>query len=176
MLQPKTQSAPAGGKLTITPQSLQAKMRLAPAQASQLQRIEVAGMKVMFSPQTRQMLQQAMAGNAPLAQKIGVAVAGLLGLLMKESQNSIPRQLLLPAGILLVAHAAEFLAHAGTPVNDQDVAKAIEIMQAVVMRANGVDSNKLAAIGARGKIPAAAPAGAPPGGMPPSAAQPPMGA
>jgi hypothetical protein len=169
MQQPMSAPASDAPKLTITPKTLQAKMHLSPQQTQQLQRIVIAGMKVMFSPQTRGLLQKALAGDGPIAQKIGLGVAGLLGILMQESQNSIPRQLLVPAGMLLVVHAVEFLDKSGAGAGDQDVSQAIQVMTQAILHAHGVDSNKLAAIGASGKIPqapqgpgAAAPAGGPP--------------
>lgn len=173
-MQPNPMSTPptGGGKLTITPQSLQAKMHLSPQQAQQLQRIVIAGMKVMFSEQTRGLMQKTLAGPAPMAQKIGLGVAGLLGILMKESQNSIPRELLLPAGMLLIVHAAEFLDKSGAGVGDQDVSQAIQIMTTAILHVHGVDANKIAAIGASGKMPAPMGQG---GGAPPMAPPTPQG-
>jgi hypothetical protein len=134
-------SAP-GGK--ITPQSVQAQMHLNPQQQQQVQRIVIAGMKVMFSPQTRELLQQALQAPGDIATKLGQAIAGLMALLVKESQGSIPQQLLIPAGMILLTHAADFLRKAGMQVSDQDVAQAMQVFIETVLHAHGVNPDAVA--------------------------------
>lgn len=133
-------------QISITPQQIQSKLHLTPQQGQQLQRIVVAGMKVMFAQQTRQMLMQALQGNAPIGVKVGQGVAGLLGLLTQESQGSLPKNMLIPAGMILCLHACEFLDQSGAQLGDKDVGVAIEAMQAAVMKVAKIDQGKLAAM------------------------------
>lgn len=176
-------AAPTGpGKLTFTPQSLEAKMHLNPSQQQQLQRIVTAGMKVMFSPQTRAMMQKIVQTPGNVAQKVATSVAGLLGILMKESGNAMPKQLLIPAGVLLIAHAAEFLDRAQMVMTDQDVGTAIQQMTTIVLAQFKMDINKVAAMGASGQVPKRGPTGlmgggggSPPGGQLPPGGQDPTG-
>ena len=130
---------------TLTPQSVAAHMHLNPQQAQQMQRIVIAGMKVMFSPQSHQLVLKSLGGPAPMAQKLGQAIAGLMGLLMKESQNSLPGNLLVPAGMVLLAHAADFLNKSGQPISDQDIGAAMQTFVRAVMGAVGLDPQKVVA-------------------------------
>lgn len=133
-------------QISITPESIVSKMKLSPQQGPQLQRIVVAGMKVMFAPQTRHMLQQALQGSSPIGVKVGQGVAGLLGLLQQESQGSLPKNLLIPAGMVLCVHACEFLDQSGAQLGDKDVGVAIDAMQQAIMRVAKIDPDKLAAM------------------------------
>ena len=152
----------AQGSQALTPQAIEAKMHLTPQQSQQLQRIVVAGKKVMYSPQTHHLMQQQMAAPGPIAQKLGQSIAGLLGILMKESQNSIPPKLLIPAGMVLVADAADFLNKSGSPVAPADIGSAIEIMMRAILGQAKVDPDKMAqAAQAHGAAAQAAPPGAP---------------
>lgn len=134
----------------ITPQAIQAQMHLTPAQAQQLQRIVLAGQKVMFDKQSHKLLLQQLDGPGTMSMKLGQGVAGLMGLLLQESKNSLPPNLIIPAGMILVAHAAEFLRQSGTDLTDQDIAQAVKVMVTAVLHAGGVDADKVAAAGAAG--------------------------
>ena len=140
--------AKGGGKLT--PEALQSKMHLTPQKAQQLDRIVLAGKKVMFSEQSHSMMLDQLKAPGPISQKIGTGVAGLIGLLWQESQHSLDPSLLVPAGVVLCAVVAEFLRGAGQDVSDQEVGIAIETMTHAVLSAGGVDPDKLANAGVRG--------------------------
>lgn len=161
--------APGAGPSTlkITPQSVEQGLHLQPPQVPQLKRIVVAGMKVMFSQQSHGLMVKQLQGPGPIAQKLATGIAGLMGLLMKESQNSIPPQLIIPAAMVLLAHAAEYAAHT-TPVTDQDVGQAMTLMVHMVLKASGLDPAKVQAAGARGMAQAqgGSPAAAQPGAAP----------
>ena len=76
--------------------------------------------------------------------------AGLMGLLWHESRQSLPPELLIPAGMCLVAVAADFLRKGGMEVTDEDVAGGIEALVTALLQAGGVDPEKVAQIGERG--------------------------
>ncbi len=139
------QSAKPKGDLS--PEAIEAKMHLTGKQPEQLKRIVLAGMKVMFDKSTHKLMLDQLNGPGTIAQKIGQGVAGLLAMLWQESKQSLPPQLLIPAGMVLVAHAAKFLRDSGQDISDQDIGQAIEAMTTALLHAGGVDSQKLAAIG-----------------------------
>ena len=166
-------TAPTG---KITPKMIEDKLHLTPQQKPQLQRIVLAGMRVLFSPQTHKLMLKELDGPGTISQKLGQGIAGLMSLLFQESHRSIPPNLLIPAGCVLLAHAADFLRKAGQQVTDQDIASGIETMTTMLMHATGVDPDKVAEIGASGKLPPGRaqpsaqaappePAAAPPQGM-----------
>ena len=140
-----------GGSQKITPQMLEKQMHVNPDQKQQIQRIVVAGMKVMFSPQTHGLMQQVLQSQQPLPQKIGQGVAGLIGLLMKESPGSIPPNLVIPVGVILCAHVADFLRQAGQACPDSVLAQGISIFKNTILQAAGVDPGKVNAMAQQGK-------------------------
>ena len=139
--------APAG---KTSPEAIRAGLHLQPKEAAQLDRIVLAGRKVMFSQQSHKLFLDQLDGPGTLAQKLGQGVAGLMGLLWQESKQSLPPQLLIPAGMVLVSVAADFLRKGGMDVTDQDVAGGIEALVTALLQAGGVDPDKVAEIGARG--------------------------
>ena len=157
---PKPDNAKPNGK--ITPESIRSQLHLSGNQGAQLDRIVLAGKKVMFDKSTHQLMLQQMDGDGPMPEKLGKGVAGLMGLLWQESKQSLPPQLLIPAGMVLVAVAANFLQQAGEQITDQDIGSGIEVMVSAMLQTSGVDPNKVAEIGASAgqggeKMPAAQP-------------------
>jgi hypothetical protein len=145
----------------LSPDSLRAQMKVQGPQGEQLDRIVLAGKKVMFSEQSHELVMQQLQGPGELRDKIGQGVAGLLGLLMQESNNSLPPELLIPAGLILVAEAVRFLREAGQDVSDEDVGGSMAVLVSSLMRAGGVDPEKAKELGGKG-----APGAAPKGAMP----------
>ena len=141
------EKAPAG---KTSPEAIRAGLHLQPKEAAQLDRIVLAGRKVMFAKQSHKMFLEQLDGPGDIAQKLGQGVAGLMGLLWQESRRSLPPQLLIPSGMVLVAVAADFLRQGGMDVSDQDIAGGIEALVTALLQAGGVDPDKMAEIGARG--------------------------
>ena len=133
-----------------SPEAIRAGLHLDPKQAAQLDKIVLAGKRVMFSEQSHKMFLKQLDAPGPTDQKLGQGVAGLMGLLWQESRQSLPPELLIPAGMVLVAVAADFLRKGGMAVSDQEVAGGIEALVTALLQAGGVDPDKMAEIGARG--------------------------
>lgn len=127
-----------------TPEAIEAKLHLTPQQKVQFKRIVIAGMKVMFSKQSHQMMVEQLDGPGTISEKLGKGIAGLVAILMQESKNSLPPDLLIPAGMVLLAEAAQWLNKAGTQVSDQDIANGIDVMMSALFHAAGIDPDKLA--------------------------------
>ena len=143
---PAGKSAPAG---KTSPAAIRAGLHLDAKQGSQLDRIVLAGKKVMFSKQSHQMMLKELEGPGTIAQKLGQGVAGLMALLWQESKQSLPPQLLIPAGMVLVAVAGDFLRQAGEPVTDQDIGGGIEALVTALLQATGVDPDRVAEMGGK---------------------------
>ena len=139
--------APAG---KTSPEAIRAGLHLTGNQGAQLDKIVLGGKRVMFDAKTHRMFLEQLDGPGTIAQKLGQGVAGLMGLLWQESRQSLPPELLIPAGMCLVAVAADFLRKGGMDVTDQDVAGGIEALVTALLQAGGVDPDKVAEIGARG--------------------------
>lgn len=76
-------------------------------------KVVVAGMKFMFDEKTHQYAIEALQGDGDPAEKLGKGVAQLMGILAERSQGAFPEHLIIPAGIELVMHAAEFAQESG---------------------------------------------------------------
>ena len=133
----------------LSPSALMAQMHVNPQQKQQLERIVAAGKKVMFDKKTHHLMEETMQGDGPPEQKIGGGVVSLLGILWNESKQSLPPELIIPAGVVLVAEATDFLNQTGQTVTPEQIGGATEFMIDTLMKGANVDSNKLAEAGNR---------------------------
>lgn len=136
----------AGADPKLNPEALLGQMQLNPKQKQQLMRIVAGGMKVMFDEKSHQMMLQAMQGEGQMPDKLGRAMAGLMGILIRESNNSLPPELIVPAGIVLMAHAADFLQQSQIPLTSPEFGSAVDIFVSTVMRAFKIDPDKVAQV------------------------------
>jgi hypothetical protein len=127
-----------------------------------------AGKQVMYSDQTRDMaIQQLKQGSDP--ESVGAAVAKLAAILFNQSKHTIPMNVLLPATMMLLFEALEFLEEAGTLKIDQEqLAAYCQATGSAFLQMLGVTPEKLQ--GLIGQAAQNAPAG--PAAEPPAAPQP----
>lgn len=85
-----------------------------------VERVVAAGAKLMYSPDFRDDLKQAVAADMPVDQKLADNVVGLLLMLDQKSQGGIPIAALFPAGVALMDEAAQVLGAAGQSVTQED--------------------------------------------------------
>lgn len=116
-------------------------------------KLVTAGMKFMFDPKTHKYLLEAMQGEGEPAQKLGNGVAELLGFLLSQAKGAIPQHLLIPVGIELVLHAAEFAQQTGALKLDANtLGDAIQVMVFALFKKAGYGEEKtMAMIGAMEK-------------------------
>lgn len=102
-------------------------MEMKPADAKNLQKLVMAGMMLMYDKKTFPIFERGISRkNIPVAQRLALEVAGLMKMLMEKSGGKIPRQIIIPAAIMLLAEMAHFMVQAGidTPTDaDMDGAK-----------------------------------------------------
>lgn len=93
------------------------------------QRLVVAGMKFMFSPQSQQMIDDGLQQDqqTPVGELIGQFVAGVMVTMLKQSRGAPPGEMLIPAGVELVIQAAKYVEKAGyRQVTANDLGMAIQ--------------------------------------------------
>lgn len=151
-------------------------MHLPPDLENAYQRVVVAGMKIMFSPETRDEVLKQIDGPGPMPEKLAKGIAGLMILLFDQSNKTMPPQVIIPAGIELLVHAGEFLDKSGSEVSDQEIGTAISLMIQMLLKTFGIDPAKMMAklgqfdsaagpvTGNAGQAPGAAPMAAAPQG------------
>ena len=158
----------------MTPEGIEAKMALPGKLKQQLDKIVLAGVKMMFSEKTHKLMLDELDKPGPIEQKLAQGIAGLVAMLFQQSQRSIPPQLLIPAGVLLLAHAVQFLKKSGEDVTPEQFGAAMKMVIEIILRQAKVDPEKLRAHIDGGGQPAQQPAGPAPDQAAP-AAPPPQG-
>lgn len=107
------------------------------------ERVVEAGLKVMFDPSMRERTMEFMQGEGDPATKLGEGVAAVMALLFKESNNTMPPQVVIPAGVELLLHAADVAKAGGMGVDQNVVAEAMAIMVEAVFRQFGADPQQM---------------------------------
>jgi hypothetical protein len=107
-------------------------------------RVVVAGMKVMFSKESHKLMLDELQKEGPVGEKLGKGIAGLMLLLVKESNNTIPPQVIIPAGVNLVTQAADFMRNTKLEkITNADIGDAMEIMISTVLGKFGVSPEQM---------------------------------
>lgn len=98
-----------------------------------------AGHQIMFSPQTRHLLQQQLQGNAQNPEAVGSGIAKLLGILFNKSKKTAPVQALIPAGMVLMCDGLDFLEESGAvQVTSQFLAQCTQAAGSAILQMLGV--------------------------------------
>lgn len=133
-----------GGELS--PEKIRQQIQMPPELQEAYDRVVIAGMKVMFSEATNQKVMNALKGEGPIGTRLGVAIAGLIATLFQKSNKTIPPQVLIPAGVDLLAQAADFIKKSGAEqISDKDVGEAMDTMVQIVLDMFGIDPKKVLA-------------------------------
>lgn len=107
-----------------------------------LKRIELAGKKVMYAKETHGMVMQAMQGEGAWEEKLGRGIADLMAILFQQSNRTMPPQLIVPAAILLMCDAIEFLQQSGQ-APQINIGDAMEATIVMTMHKFGVKPNEI---------------------------------
>lgn len=159
--------------------AIQAKVQ--PQNLPLFQRIVTAGQKVMYSPQTHDMMLKALSGPGNKADIAGEAASKLLGVLYHEMQGKLDMTVAIPAGVMLLCEGLDFMEKSGSITVDKPfLAQAMKSMMTSTLQLFGVTPQKLAQMkqgAAQGGAPGASPAGAsaPSASAPAGLASPPAG-
>lgn len=107
-------------------------------------RVVIAGMKVMFSKESHKLMLDELQKKGPIGQKLGMGIAGLMLVLFKESNETIPPQVIIPAGVNLLSRAADFIRKSGIDnITNADVGDAMEIMISTILQKFGVSPEQM---------------------------------
>ena len=100
-------------------------------------RLTAAGMKIMYSPQMRQHVLQAIRSTVPTAKKLAGSAVGLLLTLDQRTPGGSPVAALFPAFLELLGEAAEVLSSAGQPVTQADYNEAVQTGMVIIAKKLG---------------------------------------
>ena len=102
-----------------------------------------AGVELMLNEKTRPATLKYLSGEGPAAQKLGEGTAGLMLYLFQRSNKTMPPQLIIPAGVELLAEGADMMRKAGAEVSDADIAEAVVVMIETMAPKFGVEPGQL---------------------------------
>ena len=137
---------PANSRDDLSPEKVKEGIQIPEQFRQAYERVVAAGMTVMFSKQSNKAAVDTIRnGEGPLAQRLGQGIAGLLGMIVKETRGTIPPQVMIPAGVELLIQAADFLRKSGMEeINNQVIGDAMDVMVTAVLQAAKLDVNKIA--------------------------------
>lgn len=155
----------------LAPDAVMSHMRIPPAQMPIFTRIIRAAMTIVLNDKTHHLLLQALQGPGPIAQKLAEGVNALLKIVFSQGRGALPPELLVPAGVYLVARIANFLNQSGlAQVADDDIGTATQTLIHLIWTATQRPAGAPAPAGAetppQGPGPGAPPAAPPPAGGP----------
>lgn len=112
----------------------------------------MAGNKIMYSDKTRHlMMSQMKQNNGDVPTNIGEGIAKLVSILYADSKGKLPLRVLIPAGVVLVCQAIEFVNDAGgTDITPDVLSKATMEFSSSFLQLLGVTPDKLQQILANG--------------------------
>lgn len=123
--------------------------KVPPEQSSAFERIVLAGMKILDSDQTHQMVVSQLKQQADPSDIAGAGVAKLMGILINQSNGSmlskaVVRSTMLAASVLLCEAMDRLEGLGRVQVTPDTLAAAQHSLSSSLMQLLGVDQNKLA--------------------------------
>ena len=142
------EAAPEGEKRKgLSPAALREKMVMPDDLKKVYERVVVAGKKIMYSPQTHELMLKQLKSEGAIEKRLGEGIGGLMVLLFKQSNSNLPPTVLIPAGTELLSDAVDYLNESGEEsVTDEQMADALLVMVGYLLTKFGVDPNKLGAM------------------------------
>lgn len=87
------------------------------------QRVVMAGMKALYSPQTRKTLMEGLSRKGDPAIIVAQEVAGLVKMLDGKANMKIPKEVIIPAAVTLMLDLFKFMEEAGKLKPDEEMVK-----------------------------------------------------
>jgi len=87
-----------------------------------------AGKTILYSPETRQEIQDFLSQEAPIEEKLGMGIANLVIMIDNQANGNLPKEVMIPAATVLLFDAADVMRKAGEQITPQQMAGAYEMM------------------------------------------------
>ena len=128
----------------INTETIKKNIKMPPELQEAYERVVIAGMKVMFSKESHKLMLDELQKEGPVGQKLGMGIAGLMLLLFKESNQTMPPQVIIPAGINLLSRAADFIRKSEIEkITNADIGEAMEVMISTILQKFGVGPEQM---------------------------------
>lgn len=112
------------------------KAKMDDRQEPDLDRVLEAGNELLFGEETHYQLMDSLKDSKNIAQDLGNGAFNVMALLIKNGGNTMPGDVVLPAGMILMARAAEFINDPKSgfpPITDDDFEEASHIFSTKIM-------------------------------------------
>jgi hypothetical protein len=128
----------------ITPESVDSKIKVPAELQEAYEKVVVAGMKIMYSKESHRVMLEEIKRPGPMGERLGKGITGLMLLMIKESNNTMPPAVVIPAGIKLMMEAVDFLRKTGIadPTNEE-IGQGMETFISMILQQFGADPAKL---------------------------------
>lgn len=122
----------------------QVSAKVPPEQKERFEKIVLAGMKVMYSPETSEMMQSQLKKEGDPTENAGEGAAKLFGILMHESKGTMPMAAAIPAMQVLLCEGLDFMEQAGLiQVTNDVIAEATKAMMGYILQMVGVKKEQM---------------------------------
>ena len=129
----------------LTTKAVTKNIEMPPELQEAYERVVIAGMKVMFSKESHRAMLQEIQKPGRMDERLGKGIAGLMLMLFKESNETMPPAVIIPSGFNLLMQAVDFLRKSGLakPTN-AEIGDGIETMMSIILEKFGVAPDKMA--------------------------------
>jgi hypothetical protein len=128
----------------ITTDSIKNDIKMPPQLQEAYERVVIAGMKVMFSKKSHKLMLDELKKEGLISEKLGKSIAGLMLLLFKQSNKTMPPEVIIPAGVNLLTRAADFIRKTNVEkITNADIGDAMELMITTILNTFGVSPEKM---------------------------------
>lgn len=135
---------PAPAQTELTPDVVKQNIKMPPELQTAYEKVVIAGMKIMFDKASHRIMLKELQQPGKPGEKLGKGIAGLMMMMFKESNKTMPPAVIIPAGMQLLMEAAEFAKKSGLmPVTNQDIGEGVDVMLNLLIKAFGVDPQKI---------------------------------
>lgn len=113
-------------------------MQQASSDQDAVEKIVLAGMKLMYDPATRQVFEQGVTAKLPISDVLAREAVGVLKMIDERAKGNLPRHLIAPVATMLLAEIAKFMKDAGiADPSEQDLLDGVKKMLGMVMKVFG---------------------------------------
>lgn len=133
------------GRDDLSPEQVTSQIKMPAELQEAYERVVLAGMKLLFSKETNKAAVNLLQNqDGDLAERLGKSIAGLLAELYRKSNQSMPPQVIIPAGVELLMQAADFIRKSKLePINNKTIGDAMDVMVTTVLQMFKLDPGKI---------------------------------
>lgn len=115
-----------------------------PGLVKAIEKVTEAGKKILYSPETRDLVMEELQSEGDMEDVIGEGVAKLTGLVFNEYRKTLPMEVLMPVSMMLMLEVLDFLEQAGKiKVTNEMLAEVTQSTASSMLQLLGITPEKL---------------------------------